>query len=534
MKKLRILSLFAILLCVAMLFAACGKDAKTLTVKKAFDELKAEANPTPRLTAANKLEVTGTYVDDDGDLVLFSGTEGGYDKYTVYNVAKNSVVGTYTETETVAYNVDLYADDDPGYDLSYYVVQTATTDAAGKTTYKTALYAADGTKVAEVDKQNVALSLTFDLIRFDEKCYRISENGAIAEAFAWGEFAGNLPNIFAATEKYYYARLTTGTGFIVLDKSLQTVSSYVFASYAQNAVYGVLNNGDVWLQYQEKLPADAEKYDLVVEETGVANKYNLFQQVFDAKKGTVKDAKTEYLIQALVARDVAPEQDALKALDKSIDNVAIGYKIENQRASQTMQDMLFLSISNKGAVESILNRLVEGQVGFFEVPADGVLKISDILGRDYLYDAKGKLIGEITGAQAMTDTYVVGNSKIYDYNLNAVYDYTADGYEYYGTMRSAVILTKDNADGVAERYLYVNGNITKISEGATKVFNKVTDRLYYVRDYTAGTYTYYNDLGTQLLQIKGALSYETSRYNDAFIARYNNTETSTTEYYRFG
>ncbi len=534
MKKMRILSLLTMLLCVALLFAACGRGAKELGVKKIFDELKADTADSPRFESAAKLSLEGGLVDNTTELALFSKTTGGLATQTVFNIVANSVVGTFTETDTTDYGIDLYTNSAPGYPISFFVVETATT-GVDKVTYTTALYAANGTKVAEVNRGNVAPELKLDLLRFDEKCYRVAKDGAITEAFARSEFAGALPTLVAATEKYYYTSVAApDNGFLVFDKELQPVSSFVFPSYANNAFYRVLNNGNVLIQYRQKLPADAEKYDLIEETAGTVVKYTLVQQIFNAKKGSVKNLKTGYSFDVtFAARDTLPANDFMQSIDKSIKNIIVGYKIENNRVSTTGAEMLLLSITNQGSVNAILNRFAEGQSGFFNVPADGVVAASDVLGRLFLYNEKGKLIGEVTGAQDMTESYVIGSAKIYDYAMNAVYDYATEGYTYFNKMKSGVILTKEDSAGVDEYYLYANGNLTKLSEGTNLIFSRISDRVYQLRNVTTGVYTYYNDLGTQLLQTKSAVSQRTSG-DKAYLVSYYNTETDQTEFYRVG
>ena len=445
MKKIRILSLMLVLLLVALPLVSCGKQAKEFSIKQTFRQVKPIDDTLPTLQTATKLDNMGDLDDTSGDLALFVSTTGGFDTLTVYNLGLGRVVGTYTENETQDYEVNLQSSMAPGYAVNFYTVHGVSVDAAGQATYQTTLYAADGTSVVQANKEIANTPTSFDLVLFDGKCYRAAKDGAMSEAFSWSTTAGNLPDIFAAGKKYYYANLPGGDGFVVLDRSLNTVSRYRFPDHAQGAVYYVLNNGDIWLQYQERLLDSAEKYDLIEETdlfTGetVLYKYNVVQKIMDAKKGTLKDVKTDYVMDIVTVKDIQPfDQEIFTVLKKSIDNVAIGYKIEDQRVSNDVADRLILAVDNNGKVDGVLNRTVEGQINMFTIVADDTILITDILGQRYLYNAKGKEIGNITGTIDRTESYIVGQDKIYDYNLGVIYDYATEGYTYNNTLKTGVL-----------------------------------------------------------------------------------------------
>ena len=527
MKKLRILALVVLVLCFALLLVSCS--TKELNVKQVFKKVTAD-EALPTLTKADKLDVAGNAGQVRGALVLF--TDGA--TQTVYNVALGRTVGTFTGSATEVYDVTMRASDEPGYDIAFFIVEKITTDAAGNDTYQTTLYAADGTSVASVSKAVMNFDYSFDLVLFNGKCYRVAEDGAMTEACAWSEMAGNLPNIFSATKKYYYVGLANG--FAVMNRKLETVSYYTFPDYAEDIVASVLSNGNVFVQYQVRAQDTAEKFDFI-EEVNVAGetklyKYDLVQQVVSAKKGTAKNVKTGYYLDdEIVARNVQPfDQDYFAVLEKSIENIAYGYKIEDKRISDNFADMVMLSLTDGGKAESILNHTIEGQVGAFRIVAEDTIRVQDIFNHQYLYNAKGKLIGDVTGAQTITDTYVVGQGKIYDLKLNEVYDYATEGYAYEGALKSAVLFSKD-VGGVQQNYLFKDGAMAAVANsGNSQVLN---ERLFVVIDNTTGKYFYYNDAGTMILQATGQVSIRTSTNNDAYLVSFVNT-TGATEYYRLG
>lgn len=537
MKKLRILSIVAMLLCVVTVLASCG-GAGTIKLKDVYKDVK-YVTETPRLSSAAKLDGVGTAIGNfNRCLVRFTGNAGGFNEQKVFNLATGQVVGTYTDTAATTHNVSLFITNaSAGYRVGFYTV-TATTAEGDKVTSKTTLYTAAGTQVAEVARVFNA-DVELDVVRFGDKCYRVAEDGGIAAFCDWPELAGNLPTLDYGSKKYYVAELPgTADGFAILNKKdMETLTTYVFPQYAAFTEFFPLQGGDVLVQYLVPLPDDAEKYDLL-RGTPVV-KYDVVQQLFNAKKGTLKDVKSDYLYNTILP-DVARLDPELANLNKSVKNLGVAFEIVDKRTSETAADALYLSVSNGGKAEKALNRSVPGMTFAPEVVADGVLSVRDVQNRTYLYSEKGKLIGEVTGINDRTDTYLVSNSKVYDYALKEVFDYEAEGYTFVRTMRSGIIFSKDNAESVTEYYLF-NGGMNKITTGVTQTYKAVTDRtetvvsdrVYEIHDLTAGTYAYYNDWGVKLTETRYALTLYTSENAAAFIATCFNTETATSEFYYF-
>ena len=327
--------------------------------------------------------------------------------------------------------------------------------------------------------------------------------------------ADNMPAIFAASKKFYYADPDNANGVVVLDQKLRPVSSLLLPSYAESVFKMILANGKVLFQYRVLLPDQTQEYDLYAG----ASKYNVVTLLFDAKKGTSKEIKSNYLLlggltlSENILLDGIPAQireEMRNTLDSRIDNFCPGYQVQDRRISNNITDQLFLSVNNSGKVDGILNRFVSGMTDF-ETVAEGTLRLTDSLGRSFLYTKNGKLIGDVTGAIGYNENYIVGAQKIYDFKLKEVFDYAAEKYEFVDQfdngfwsddlkLKAGLIFSKLSSGNELEYYLFTNGKMTKICKAADFLYN--FDTTYYVVRNENSSYTYFNDVGESLVTIE--------------------------------
>ena len=499
MKKTRILILLVLMLCFTMVLGSCKSEPKELKTSKVIDELHVEQ--LPAFTKAVSLSVSGNYQDSQGKLVLFRKTDAGLNQYTVYNLADDRVVASYNESSSgdtdIGYTVTLY--ETAVYPTSFYCVSEVKT-VGQTTTYLSTLYDAEGQSIASA-KKVTAPAARVDLIYFDNIYYRVSKDGKIAKLIEMNGLSGGMLNIFAASGKYYYANPQGVNGVIVLDqKKLQKVSSYILPDYAVGANTTVLSGGNILVQYRVAQPDDTEDYDLFMTNT----KYKVVTLLVSAKNGTAKEIKSDYLFTnglALSEKILIPGnlvKNVREFYENGNKNLFAGYRIQDRRVSTNNEDELYLAVDNGGSVKGILNRFVDGMVDF-DVVAENVMVVTDLMGRDYLYNKKGKLIGEVTGAIDMNDLYVIGAEKIYDYELKEVYDYAAQDYEFVGSLNSGVIFSKDT-DDATDYYLFANGNMTRICKSTD--FGYVSGRCYAVS--SDNGVSYYSDLGQFLVKLDNA------------------------------
>ncbi|MBO7293765.1 MAG: hypothetical protein J6V07_07525, partial [Clostridia bacterium] len=267
MRRTKILSLFALLLALAMLLVSCGgTGAGTVEVKSLLDK-----KATVESDAYGDIEkVTGltdvTRRSNAGDLYYFTAeTEVGnetYTKHIVYNAATNQILTTLTNSETVEHSVQLLS----GYDylteenyFSAYFTFASNYDSEEEPTGASAtLYAADGTLVdsksyTKEEMENVSsdsFAAKLDLVLFDDVLYRANAEG-IEKLMDVDPFAGlpGLDELQIKVGNYYYSNNDDST-FKAYDESLQFLASYELPEYAELIGATVLGNGNLLVQYK--------------------------------------------------------------------------------------------------------------------------------------------------------------------------------------------------------------------------------------------------------------------------------------------
>ena len=70
----------------------------------------------------------------------------------------------------------------------------------------------------------------------------------------------------------------------------------------------------------------------------------------------------------------------------------------------------------------------------------------------------------MTNARKFLPSYIVGQKAIYDYNLQKICDFTAEGYSYVACLADSVILSKTNEGGDIETYLFAGNAPVKVAE----------------------------------------------------------------------
>ena len=231
MKKRSLITLIALVLLTVMTLSSCGSVAtasfKSVVDGSTYDE------PTK---VYNKVELSAvsanSVVEGSAEqLVLFSKAvevDGkACKKYAVYNLDANAVVYEITTSAASDYDIDLVALE---YGACFTVEKTAyrfdqNDIQVGRSTTTTTLYGADGVKIAETGRV-VTPAVAYDLLRFDGKCYRMSENATLTYAFDFSDL-NKMPSVMIANEEYYFCA-TGGTEILIYTKELEFVSSYAY------------------------------------------------------------------------------------------------------------------------------------------------------------------------------------------------------------------------------------------------------------------------------------------------------------------
>ena len=494
MRKSKIVLLLALVLATVMMLSSCGFGA--FSWEDALLTVTPEA--TTSYTAATKIADLNDAVREatEGDLVYFTArTDSGMQKHVVYNTKLNRTVFSAVESENTTISVELVA----FYQTAVIEVVTYTEALdTGITTQLTALYTPDGTKLAESKNPNAYYEIEKDLLYFEGKYYGAKSNGEVVFAFDYSG-AANRPNITDMTAEYYYD--VDGDYIAVYSRNdLSLVASCLLPSdYMENFEYCVLSNGNVLVQYLFVEPDTAEDYTMIDDE---GKKYTLTTLIFDVESNKIEEIEADYWLDYgfSAATDYEQWQD-LGINEEEIYNAAVVYMIENERVNFDYQAMRFVSLSDKGAIQDVLE--INGEyVQFVDVVAENKWIVHTYLNNAYLIDNTGKVLADITNAHVL-EKMIIADGVIYGMDMNVLYNFGADGATLIETFANGVLLRQANGD-VA---YYTNGNtiaITAITNTAVTYYES-QDNYFVVRDASdilSIKYIVYNDLGAKIATIE--------------------------------
>ncbi len=532
MKRIRIFSLIALMLCLVTVLASCGSGGMLKYINDEYEE-------TPDITVSEKKDFsTDTVGVSEGrsqNLVCFMRlTPEGDSIRTVYNLKTDAIVATVTTPPTSNTTVTF----DKISDVEYFTVITRENDRSdldtGIITYgkviAATLYNAEGTVIASTTSDPDYERL-YDEFKFSNKIYTTDKNGAIVE---YGDASAffDYTDVTFSTDEFLY--LLDDSSVAVYDKCGEPLSAYkIKPNYKY---YGVLQNGDVCVQYLVPLAADAKKYDLLKNGRLVSGvqydnqKYDVVTEIFDVKKGTAKEVDIDFLLSGGVFTRGAGYEELLKEDFKH--NFALIQRIENKLVDDIEYEFVILD-NNLKIKESSADLLDGVFVEDIRCIADGTLLVTDLLYREHMF-VDGKLQQSFSSITA-NDKYLYTDSVIYDYDLNPLYDFGSINYDVLHTGESSVLIGKMVLGKTTEAVLFTNSgntvvlvpagsdNVEFLGNGGIGLYGvKVIDI-----DPKNTTYQYYNEAGTLIGTYSEPLEMITRNSEGILLMRCGN------EYYRF-
>ena len=539
MRKIRLLALLSLFLCAVMVLTSCGiggsknGNIKALSFK---DVVKKSTAEEPATAQIEKLTLEGTVTSANYPFVVLS--KAGVSK-TVYNLEQNKVV--FTATTVALLDTTVFGFNDPdGYTAYFWVQVTDNTEATAR--YQTTLYDASGNSIATVDRI-AAPNRTFDLVSFGGKIYRLGDESATAtltEVTGYSALSGDIPNIGAATADYYYQfNFGGGNNVHVYDKNLKLVSVYNVEGNPVNVSRMILDNGNVVFQAFYRLPDDASDFDF----SSGTDKYKMKTVIVTAKDGKAKEISFGYMLlygSSFSVDDGNGLDEDDGSLSAKIRSIAGIYPIVDGVLMSGATDTMFVAVDNNMKILGRFDAMYDNQAPLTLIdniyPSYFTVDLAN--GGTLLIDAKGKEIGDISGNDAITYSYIYAGGKMYNYKLEVVYDYEAAGYDLEETFERSAIFSKDNA-GTDEYFIYLNGALTALDTKDDKLdFYGASNGVYLIKDTTDllnPVIRYYNEKGELLLTQKGAVpSLTPVLANNTDTALFSEVDPDTTHlvYYR--
>ncbi len=462
MKKTKLVIMMALVLASLMLLSSCA--AAPVTLKDLLD-LESEFEETDVYKSGDAIDslkdveyqrghgklVYFTSIDDDPDL-------DSYKKHIIYNMDTDEVLKEFSEGATRRVSVSLGE--------SYFVVETTTYDmditdifeTDPDITVETVIYDADGDKVADAEDENVLEVL--DLIYFDGKCYRFDDE-SIEYVFDYSELAA-FPKLTEKSDNYYYEiSETDGAGYVkVYDLELNFVSKFYLPDYAMVVSCFTLENGNIFVQYTYpehdlsdqytfvleaplfNLPDDPESSALSSIFSGLElmKKYTMVSGIVNANDGSFSTVETDY---AIFFADNIDDEYNYGVDYNGADSVGAAYKIQNKRLAIGEDSLRSVTVTTDGQIAElpILNgSIIEDMYRISE--ERWVVSTTDNV---YLIDNEGTVIGEITNADRFGD-YIYGAGKVYDLDLEIVYDYKRNDMTVHTVLENSIIFEDEDGE----------------------------------------------------------------------------------------
>lgn len=523
LKKSKLIVLAAALLCLCMVFGACGsvkatKPSKVLTDTYHDDSARILSSATS-VDLKQLASISSSY-----QFAYDKDTTGDYPVLIVYNMESNTTVYTSTDTDTTTSVVQsTYRTD--YYDLGLFVIRTDTvTDGVTRCEYT--LYDEAGTKIASTDGKSggyTSVWLSMDLFLFNDVVYRVAADKTYAEACRLSDLNMEtmldvMYGLYEMTENYYYI---IGSGeFYVYDKSLNLVAHERLPEYAASSQIFILDDGVLLMQYTIAQPDDAEDYDLY----SAGQKLELVTELYTVKNQKTKTVKSDYYFTSVSANATDMEKDTFgNALSDDVVALAMAYEIKDKRQDVDYADITsmftstkYLLLDAKGNVKSSLSDAFEDMVCIESIAPGYYAYLQSDLRTAILIDKDGNVIGNISDLGVFDEMlddifgthesdgipynqkYLISDRKLYNFDLTVAYDFAAADMVIEQIADEAVYFSNDDGD----IFIY-NGTLTKLKDADDDNVDVALRYSYYiVKTYAEdGSWTaaYYSENGTLLL-----------------------------------
>lgn len=499
MKK--ITSLVCLFLCIVLLCTSCAKDMTFVD----FYANKEYEDSYPTLAKFEEVEKLDgyTYKNSNYEMIVVETKDG--DKVKFYNVEKDYFVLTLEEN---------YLDDYTFFTVSGNTfVITVEEDYNVEDTYYTNVYDANGNLMlskkgySDLGADKVVTTST-DLFQFDKKIYRVDNNGGIFPVVT-NPFYGTLPSFSFRTAEYYY--IVGSSDVAVYDQSLNCVFNWSipYSTYLDCNIVA-LSEENFLVQVLEVLPDTETKYDILSDD---GEKCKLTSTVVDVKTGKEKTVKLDYLVAYVMYSDnQVYSNDTMDFVSDKIENIAYICYIKDHKLLDNEYELVAL----KGKDASVDFAIAPEFDNLPTEYAENRYIYTTDNGERYLIDAAGKTIskfasGATTNASS-NEKYIVMDGKIYNYDLNEIYDCAANKKEVVDVLGHCVIL-RDSVGENKEYYLYTaNGEVSEIANYFTSdlvsFYTGTSDQFYTTYDKDSKDFKFYNEYGTYLGKIENVLSWK--------------------------
>ncbi len=511
MKKIKIAALVTALVMIGGAFCSCSGNKSEKDLGKYLVMPEKQTPVTQAITLPGNI---GTYTEGNGAVYLFTTLENTETRYNVYNFKSNRVVFGAT-MNTLDSEVKLYTN-------SLFSV---------KNSGIVRLYDADGNLLTEASASSEIFS-DIDTVVIGRKAFR-AKNGAVTERFELSELGGAIPQTTTVTERYRYD--INSSAVAVYNGKYELVGYFDIPEYVgDDASVNILNNGNLLVQYLVPLPSDAQNYDVVegvpLEGDGAESrmdKYDLVTVLFNVETGETRSINTNLMFYFVSNKNIIDGDSQVEIAD-DVENIAVVAEIDENKRIDTSGAVKFVAIDNELNAEAYINDIFPTCAGFERVLSGDRYVVYDKLGSLYIIDRSGIIIGDISASEAITDSFIIGKSSIYDLDLKKLHDFASEGKKYEFSTDGSAIFSKET-DGVTEHFVYTIDNGMQ-SLGSNVAITGVNGDIYCVKKFDDESYSYYNEKGNLIIKVDYPLYQTEMTPNGEYL--FYGTSAGGTVYYR--
>ncbi len=401
-----------------------------------------------KLSSMERIEALGgTRVNAEGTLVLYETVDAeGKRTQCVFNIASGAAVLTVTDTEQEKHTVALKSSGD----AAWFFVETQDGEADEA---KISLSLFDASGVAFAKKEELTLiereALTFDasvldLILLDREVFRPEKNGSFKRAFTLETFA-SLPSFDTKVGDYYYVE--DGEAFHIYDKSARLTATYRVPAAAQSFDHFYLADGTLLIQYATAEDEHSQEYTYI----DGGQKYMLHHLLVSASTGeqTVLTDISMYISMVISDDEIFNSL----GMNANIDNLVIGYPVQDGVLEMNDHSVYSVLLSNRGRVTSMVEDIIPAmQGGLLYGVAKNRWAVMNLAGEVYLLNEWGGIVGRFpenfTSSVKSAAKLFVHDERIYDWDLNLLYDMKENGVLSHEMVGTSVLMKKENGEAL--------------------------------------------------------------------------------------
>ncbi len=213
----------------------------------------------------------------------------------------------------------------------------------------------------------------------------------------------------------------------------------------------VLNNGNALIQEFTEVSI-YDSCDFVLS----GKRYTMKSNIMNFIDGSLTEVDIDFIVDYNETAYYQKNNDAVTlVLNDGYENLADIYRVANGGVSASSElcvldneaNVIYTVKNDTFGVNLSWGVYPMGNYYTAYVERDGIAYLA-------IFDLDGNLVSDVIDLYEMTDKYIVSNSALYDYRMNKVYDFAAEGYSFDYIADDNIYLVKNNfVTGLEENYV---------------------------------------------------------------------------------